>query len=206
MPGRSHGEQRRQRILGAATDLASAEGLDRLSIARLASETGMSKSGVFAHFGSKQRLQAASIEAAAREFEVAVLERTADAEPGLDRLRALIEAWIQHVEDTPRRGGCFFFATSSEFSSRPGPLRDQLADKTGAWLRQLEREARTAVRTREIAADPELLVFRLHAYVQEANWMRQLFDRQAAFGHARRAVAATLDEAITHGAPSEEPT
>ena len=85
MPGRSHGDRRREQILGAARDLASAEGLAGLSIAQLASETGMSKSGVFAHFGSKQELQRASIEAAAADFERSVLTETEDAEPGQDR-------------------------------------------------------------------------------------------------------------------------
>jgi AcrR family transcriptional regulator len=195
MPGRTHGEQRRAQILAAATDLAAAEGLAGLSIAQLAAATSMSKSGVFAHFRSKEELQCASIRAAAAEFERAVIHATEDAEPGRARLEALVEAWILHVEETPLRGGCFFFAASSEFSSQPGPVRSALIECTGAWLRALEREARIAVRTVELAADPALLTFRLHAYVQEANWLRQLHDDAGAFERARRAAAATIEAA-----------
>jgi AcrR family transcriptional regulator len=192
MPSASHGARRRERILDTATDLATAEGLAGLSIGRLAGEAGLSKSGVFAHFGSKETLQEAAIAAAVAEFERAVLQPTEEAEPGLERLEALLEAWIRHVEGTPRRGGCFFFATSTEFASRPGPVREALAGCTGRWLRALEREARTAVRTGELSGDPALLAFRLHAYVQEANWIRQLHDDPLAFAKARAAAADAI--------------
>ena len=192
MPSARHGDRRREQILEVATDLASAEGLDGLSVGRLAGEAGLSKSGLFAHFGSKEELQLAAIGAAVAGFERAVLIPTAEAEPGLERLQALLEAWIVHVEQTPRRGGCFFFATSSEFASRAGAARDSLAACTGKWLRALEREIRTAVRTGELDADPPLLAFRLHAYVQEANWLRQLHDDPQAFELARSAMATAI--------------
>lgn len=192
-PG-SHGERRRRAILDSALDVASAEGLDGLSIGRLAAETGLSKSGLFAHFGSKERLQLAAIDAAAAEFERAVARPPLEAEGGIERLRAMLEAWIGYVEETRFRGGCFFFATSAEYGSRPGPVRERLAEVTGAWLRALEREARTARRLGELPprADPRTLAFRLHAYVQEANWTRELFDDDDAFDRARAAIAELL--------------
>jgi AcrR family transcriptional regulator len=204
MPSRTRGRRRRDQILGRAQDLASSEGLAGLSIARLASAAGMSKSGVFAHFGSKQALQQAAIDAAAGDFEQAVLRPTEDVEPGRARLVALVEAWIRHVEATPLRGGCFFFATSAEFSSREGPVRATLARRTAAWLRVLEREARTAVRTGELDVDPALLTFRLHAYVQEANWMRQLHGDERAFAHARRAAADAIQAAARSSIPPNQ--
>jgi AcrR family transcriptional regulator len=206
MPRHRHGHRRREQILGAARDLASAEGLEGLSIARLATETGMSKSGVFAHFGSKEALQQAAIDAAAADFEHAVLRPTEQIEPGRARLEALIEAWIRHVEQTPLRGGCFFFATSSEFASRSGAVRATLAERTATWLRLLEREARTAVRTGELDVDPALLSFRLHAYVQEANWMRQLHDDERAFEHARHAAAEAIEAAARPRVRATPPT
>ena len=146
---------------------------------------------MFAHFGSKEELQLAAIEAATREFEQCGSRRPPKMhEPGLERLRALVEAWIRHVETTPRRGGCFFFAVSAEFASQPGPVRDRLAERTRAWLRVLEREARTAVRTGEISGDASALAFRLHAYVQEANWMRRAARRRPRLRASARFRAA----------------
>ncbi len=198
-----HGERRRREILDAAIDLGSAEGLAGLSIGRLAGATGMSKSGLFAHFGSKAELQLAAIDAAVERFEQDVLSPTLEVDPGLARLRGMLERWIAHVEGSDYRGGCFFYATSSEFGSQPGPVRDRLADVTGRWLRGLEREARAAVRQRELRAgtDPARLAFRLHAYVQEANWACQLLDDARAFDHARAAIEETLRDARPRKGP-----
>ena len=171
MPQPSHGERKRQQILEAAMDVATAEGLSGLSLSLLAGEIGMSKSGLFAHFGSKEALQLAAIEAAAEEFERAVLGSVGETEPGLGRLRALLGAWIDYVQGLKFRGGCFFFATSAEFGSRPGPIRERLAALNRSWLRELERQARVAVRQRELRSDsrPGELAFQLHALVQEGR-------------------------------------
>ena len=196
-PALRHGERRRREILAAAIDVSSAEGLAGLSIGRLALETGMSKSGLFAHFGSKQALQLATVAFAAEGFERAVVAPAEEAEPGLPRLRVMLLRWSDYIESSVNRGGCFFDATSSEFSSRPGPVRDRLARLCASWLRKLEREARTALRLGELrrSADPELLAFRLHAYVEEANWTRELLGDATSFAKARRAIAETLREA-----------
>ena len=192
-----HGERKRQQILRAAMDVGSAEGLTGLSLARLADEIGMSKSGLFAHFGSKEALQLAAIEAAAAEFESAVLGSVGETEPGLARLRALLGAWIDYVQALEFRGGCFFFATSAEFGSRPGTIRERLAALNRSWLGELERQARVAVRQRELRSDarPGELAFQLHALVQEANWAQQLLDDGAAFAKAQGAIERTLRDA-----------
>lgn len=201
-PRLSHGERKRREILEVAVDVSSAEGLDGLSIGHLADEIGMSKSGLFAHFGSKEELQLATIELASGGFEGEVLSATQDAEPGLARLRALIEAWIAYVDGIPFRGGCFFAATSTEFGSRPGLVRDLLAARTQLWIRTLEREARTAARLGELRreVDPAQLAFELHAFVQEANWVRELLGDARAFDRARAAVETTLRRSIRAGA------
>ena len=197
MTAPSHGERIRRRILTAAMDVGSAEGLAGLSLGRLADEIGMSKSGLFAHFGSKEALQLAAIDAAAGEFEAAVLGAAGETEPGLERLRALLGAWIDYVAGLEFRGGCFFFATSAEFGSRPGPVRERLAALNRTWLRELERQARVAVRQRELRSDvpPDQLAFELHALVQEANWAQQLLDDSAAFAKARGAIERALRNA-----------
>jgi AcrR family transcriptional regulator len=160
-----HGDRRRHQILAVAIDVASAEGLEGLSIARLATEVGMSKSGLFAHFGSKQDLQLATLREAAGAFQRKVLAPTLALEPGVARLRTLVGAWVRYVEQSEYRGGCFFAAASSEFTGRAGPVRELLAELTGGWVAALEREARTAQRLRELPADldPSALAFRLHA-------------------------------------------
>lgn len=193
----THGERKRREILASAVDLSSAEGLSGLSIGRLADALGMSKSGLFAHFGSKEELQLATVRFAQDGYESNVLAPAEDAEPGLPRLRALMECWVRYIDNTSNRGGCFFDAASSEFSSRPGAVRDLLAKLSRAWLRRLEEQAGLAVRLGELApdTDPDLLAFRLHAYVGEANWARELFEDTNSFAKARAAIDATLASA-----------
>ncbi|NNL67934.1 MAG: TetR/AcrR family transcriptional regulator [Myxococcales bacterium] len=191
-PGR-HGDRRRREILAAAADVATAEGLDGLSIGRLAREVGLSKSGVAAHFGSKQDLQLHAVARAAEGYEREVMAR--DAEPGAARVEALMTAWIDFIEAVPYRGGCFFAATGAEFGARPGPVRDAVAERTAAWIRLLEREIRTAVGLGEFrsSCDPRLLGFQLHALVQEANLRRSLLDDAGAFDDARALLGGVLD-------------
>ena len=114
----------------------------------------------------------------------------------------LVGTSVAYVEGSRFRGGCFFFATSSEFGSRDGPVRDALARATRSWIDLLAREVRVARRQRELRSqvDPEQLVFELHAFVQEANWARELFGDERAFRRARTAHAARLERAVT--APS----
>src|SRR5947207_9101793 len=111
---RSDGERTRGAILDAAAKLATVEGLGGLSMSRLADEVGMSKSGLFAHFGSKEELQLATVEAAVGVFDRNVIEVAASAPPGLARLRATVDAYLRYVETDVFPGGCFFAATLTE--------------------------------------------------------------------------------------------
>ena len=134
----------RAAILECAVHLASAGGLEGLTIGRLAAKLGMSKSGLFRHFGSKRELQLATIEEAARRFVAAVIEPTLAEQEGEARLRALCDRYVAHLEGQVFSGGCFWAATQAEFDDRPGPVRDAIAASVEAWTAELARQARRA--------------------------------------------------------------
>jgi len=183
------GAQTRAAILDRAIDLASVEGLEGLTIGRLAAELEMSKSGLFAHFGSKQELQLATVEAAARRFRDAVVGPALAAPEGTPRLRAMAETYIDHIDRSAYAGGCFWGATSAEYDDRPGPVRDAIAAALDAWLAELERQARIAG-----VEDPAGLAFELYAVVIGANSRYRLSGDRAAFAHARTIVARLLGD------------
>ena len=185
----------RQEILALAADLASAEGLEGLTIGRLAAELRMSKTGIFAHFGSKEELQLATVNRAKEVFLDRVV-KPAQAKPrGLQRLQAMLSSWLEYVERSVFRGGCFFAAASLEFDSRPGRVRDHIAALTKAWRDAQRNEIAHAKARKEIGGDtvPAQLAFELHAYVQEANWAYKLYGDRSAFSLARRAITDRVD-------------
>jgi len=181
----------RGEILRVAVDIASAEGLEGLSIGRLADELDMSKTGIFSHFGSKEQLQLATVETAKEIFLEQVVQPSLKSPRGVRRLRAMLENWLGYVERIVFRGGCFFAAASAEFDSRPGAVRDKIAELTKAWMAALQEEIAFAQSQKEICASvrPGQLAFELHAYVQEANWAFKLFNDKSAFPLARRTIA-----------------
>jgi AcrR family transcriptional regulator len=190
----------RQEILRTSMDIASAEGLEGLSIGRLATELQMSKTGIFAHFGSKEQLQLATVDAAKQVFLEQVVQSSLTHSRGIPRLRAMLENWIGYVERIVFRGGCFFAAASAEFDSRPGAVRDEIASLTKAWLIALQDEIAFARSAKQVKADvdPVQVAFELHAYVQEANWAFKLFKDKSAFSRARQAIAGCI------GSPSRK--
>jgi AcrR family transcriptional regulator len=177
-----------------AADIASAEGLEGLSIGRLAAELKMSKTGIFAHFGAKEELQLATVNFAKEVFLERVVKPALGEPPGLKRLRTMLSSWLNYVEQNVFRGGCFFAAVSLEFDSRPGRVRNNVAALTKAWMDALRNEIARAKGQREMALRtvPAQLAFELHAYVQEANWAYQLFGDKKAFSRARAAIADRL--------------
>jgi AcrR family transcriptional regulator len=183
------GAATRAAILDRALDLASREGLEGLTIGRLATELEMSKSGLFGHFGSKQELQLATVDAAAARFREAVLDPAAAAEEGAPRLRAMVAAYLAHVGSDAYSGGCFWAATSTEFDDRPGPVRDAIAGALDAWLGELERQARLAG-----VVDPERLGFELYALVMGANSRFRLSGDRRVFDYTRQSVERLLSE------------
>jgi AcrR family transcriptional regulator len=179
----------RASILDRAVDLASVEGLDGLTIGHLAADLKMSKSGLFAHFGSKQELQLAVIGAAAQHFRTAVIEPAQGAPEGTGRLRAMADAYLAYLASDPYPGGCFWAAASAEYDDRPGPVRDAIAAALDSWLAQLERQARAAG-----SPDPAGLAFELYAVVMGANSRYRLSGDRQVFEQARSIVDRLLAE------------
>jgi AcrR family transcriptional regulator len=153
----SHGAKTRAAILQTAADLASVDGLDGLSIGRLATELAMSKSGLFAHFGSKEDLQLATIEEARQRYTREVITPAQAAGSGIRRLYALCEAFLSYLERAVFPGGCFFASAMAEFDGKPpGPVRDRIADCQNQWMNTLERAARDAQERSELRTGSDL--------------------------------------------------
>ena len=191
---RSDGLRSREAILREAARLATVEGIEGLSIARLADAVGMSKSGLFAHFGSKEELQLATIEAASQVFAEQVVAPAAAAPTAIERLRGYCELFLRHVESRTFPGGCFFASVAAEVDTRPGPVRDRAIELLDAWLQGLAAAARDAQAEGAIAAaeDPEQLAFELDAFLLMANLRYVAAHSAAPMEQARRALARRL--------------
>jgi len=192
---RERGRRTRESILATAVDLASVEGLEGLTIGRLATELGMSKSGLFAHFGSKEELQLATIEAAREIFVRTVVQPALAADRGLPRLAALLEAKLEYLRDGVFRGGCFFDAARMEYDGRrPGPVRDAILEQFADWSKLVADCVRAAQREGHLdpGADAEQIAFELDAIPTAANMRYQIDRDAAAFDLARRAIESRL--------------
>jgi AcrR family transcriptional regulator len=201
---RAQGERTRQAILETAVDVASVEGLEGLSIGRLASALSMSKSGLFAHFGSKEELQLAAIDAARAIFIREVIRPALEAAQGMPRLWKLCDDWLSYVQGGVFRGGCFFAAASAEFDSRPGPVRDRIADIMKEWLATLRRAVVGAQGEGHLKKDLDAiqLAFEFNALGLGANWAFQLHGDAQAFARARAAILERLRRHATRGGSS----
>ncbi|QKV97478.1 TetR/AcrR family transcriptional regulator [Streptomyces sp. NA02950] len=186
------GARARRRIARHAVDIASLEGLDGLSIGRLAADLGLSKSGIQTLFKTKENVQLAAAESAREAFVEAVIRPAQVAPPGAARLRALTERWISYAETPLFAGGCFWAANLPGFDSRPGRIRDVLLLHRRTWLALLSGELRHAVDTAEIAElDPELTAFQVDAVLTAVNTALRLGDPDAV-SKARRVVDGFL--------------
>jgi AcrR family transcriptional regulator len=184
----------RNAILDRAADVASVEGLEGLTIGRLATDLRLSKSGLFRHFGSKQELQLATVERARQVLRREVMVVAAEAEPGLARLRALIEGYLDYLQREVFPGGCFLSAAAAEFDGRPGAVRDAIAQASREWVSELEKQAKLARKLGELPADTDAaqLVFELNALATAANASYQLHRDRRAFRRARTAITQRL--------------
>ena len=194
------GDRTRRAILTTAVNVASVEGLEGLSIGRLATELDMSKSGLFAHFGSKEELQISTVRAAAAIFVHRVIRDAEERfEPGIARLRAVLDSWLGYMERGTFAGGCFFAAATVEMDGRPGPVRDAVAAQMTSWVELLRDYSRTAIERGELVADadPEQLAFELDALGTAVNSGWQLHDNAAVFERGRRAIARRLEADAT---------
>lgn len=187
------GDRTRRVVLGKAVDVASVDGLDGLSIGRLASELDISKSGLIAHFGSKEELQLATIRAARAIFATTVVEPAMQLPPGLARVRALLDGWLEYSSDRRFPGGCFFGRASHEYAGRPGAVRDALVRVDEEWLGLIAQSVAEAQGVGEVDAgvDPAQLAFDLTAFLDAAN-LRSLLGDEGAYDRAHRAMQDRL--------------
>jgi AcrR family transcriptional regulator len=196
---RSDGERSRSAILDAAARLATVEGMEGLSIARLAEAVGMSKSGLFAHFGSKEELQLATVEAASALFAEQVTEPASEPATALERLRRLVDGYLRYLEVETFPGGCFFAAALAEMDTQPGPVRDRLVAFLGDWLARIETAVREAQAEGAIdpAEDAAQLTFEIEAALLLANAQYVVVRAQEPIERARRAIERRLSAAAT---------
>ena len=193
------GNRTRQLVLARTVQIASVEGLEGLSLGRLASELELSKSGVFALFGSKEELQLATVRAAIKIYAEHVVGPTLDVPPGLDRLRQLCDNWIAYSQQRVFPGGCFFYSVTAEFDARPGPVRDTLARARSSWLDFVERTIEEARAAGEVAPDTDVpqLAFELVAFLETANAESVLRDDPSSYAKAAKAIHSRLRWAAT---------
>jgi AcrR family transcriptional regulator len=188
------GEVTRAAILDHAVAVAGVYGLEGLSIGRLAGLTGLSKSGLFGHFGSKEALQRAVLECVVEDFTTAVIGPALREPTGRSRLDALFEGWLSWAATDDKSGGCPLLAASIELDDQPGDLRDYLAAQQRAWFDCVARMANKAVAESEFRADldPEQLAFEFHSIGLGFNFAHRLLDDP----NARRRARAAFDQLI----------
>ena len=184
----------RQAIVSETVAEASREGLESVTIGRLAEGLGMSKAGVIGHFGNKQGLQLAALAAAIEVFRREIWEPAAEQPPGLPRLAAIVDGWLSYLERDVFPGGCFVTAASCEFDGRPGPVREALDDALSGWLGALEREVRAAIDAGELPpdTDPAQVAFELNSVAMGVNQALQLRGDPNAVRRGRRAMRRAL--------------
>ncbi len=191
---RQDGARSQAAILAAAVDLASVHGLEGLTIGALAARTGMSKSGLFAHFGTKEALQLRTIAAARAVFDREILRRGPDAPPGIARLVTLSEAYLSSVERRVFPGGCFFAAAAAELDSRPGAARSAVLRLVRRCLALLARAVRDAQRLGELGprTDAVQVAFEVGALLAGANAWFLMTGEADALARARRGIESVL--------------
>ena len=191
---RADGERTRSAILRTAASLATVDGLEGLSIGNLAAATGISKSGLYAHFGSKQKLQLATVDEAERILTAEVIQPALEASPGLAQLAAVCEAFFSYLQRRVFPGGCFFAATALEMGTHPGPVKERVAAIQAGFVELLRDFAATALEQHELPAgeDPDRLAFELHAMLLAADTRFVLHDDPAVLDLARQVVRRRL--------------
>ena len=190
------GEATRAQIIAAAVEQASRGGFESLTIGTLAEKTGLSKSGLFAHFGSKTDLQIAALDEAARRFTETVFLPALKAPRGVKRLRSLFENWLEWTQRVNLPGGCPIDAASREYDHRPGPMRDAVIDRQKLLSRELAKAVQMAVETGELqpATDPRQVVFEFFSLVLGFYRAEFIVGKEQAMKHARVAFDHLIDQ------------
>jgi AcrR family transcriptional regulator len=193
-PRRSKGQSSRATILLTAAKLATTKGLSSLSLGDLAAEVGMSKSGLYAHFKSKEELELATIETAAAIFESEVLQSAMGAQAGTERLKALAHSFLSHLERKVFPGGCFFASVAAELDTRPGPARDRVVEVLGTWLALLRQCILEAQDLGEIDPHVEVaqVVFEIESMLLAANFLFVMMNDPIHLTQGRRGMENVL--------------
>jgi AcrR family transcriptional regulator len=188
------GAATKDRIVERALRAASVDGLEGISLGRLASDVGMSKSGLFAHFASKEALQLEVLAAASEKFMEIVVRPAFQAPRGEPRVRAMFEHWLKWERNESLPGGCVFMHAIAELDDRPGPARDALVDWQQQWLDALAKAARIAVNEGHFRTglDAELFAFQQYGLVMAYYHARRLFQDPRAEAHVRGAFDALV--------------
>jgi AcrR family transcriptional regulator len=197
---RSDGIKSRELILNAAARLATIEGLEGISIGRLAEHIGMSKSGLYAHFGSKEELQLATIDKAEEIFDIEVVQPSMSEDP-LQMLENLCDNFLSHLERQTFPGGCFLAYTSAEFGPKPGPVHERVQKTVTDWGTLLVELIQTAQAAGliEKERDAEQLAFELDGFLLIANFAFILYRTSDYLERGRRAFKERLDAVKTAG-------
>ncbi len=195
------GQQTRAAILDSALSLASQMGLEGLSIGALAEVAHMSKSGVFAHFGSREELQIAVIREYHRRFEEEVFFPAMRETRGVSRLRALFERWLRRVS-VEVDSGCIYISGAVEFDDRPGPVRDALVSMVRSWHDALERAIRIAIDDGQLKADTDAqqMLFEMHGLILALHHDARLMRTPGALQRARLAFERVVNQYLVDGA------
>jgi AcrR family transcriptional regulator len=192
----------KRRILEHAAAVASTEGLERATVGRLADDLGMSKAGLYGHFGSKEQLQLDTIAFGREVFQERVVAPANRAPAGLPRLWALCTTYLSYVDAAVFPGGDLFVTVANEFDTRTGVIHDEIAEVIGGWMRTLENLVEEAVAVGHLGdCDAEQVAFEIEALLVAGNHMRHLDDDRRALGRARAGIARRLDELRTSTAP-----
>ncbi|MFT2017096.1 TetR/AcrR family transcriptional regulator [Streptomyces sp. 796.1] len=195
----ARGNQTRQLILKRTVEIASVEGLEGLSLGRLASELKLSKSGVFALFGSKEDLQLATVRAAIKVFLEHVVQPARDLPPGVERLWRVCTGWLTYSRERVFPGGCFFYSVSAEYDAREGKVHDTLAAARVNWISYLEQTVRDAQKAGQIAPDADVpqLIFEIVAMLEMSNAESVLHNEVTAYDMAAKAIVSRLRDVVT---------
>jgi AcrR family transcriptional regulator len=193
---RSDGERSRQAILKGATELATIDGLEGISIGRLAQHIGMSKSGLYAHFGSKEELQLATIDEAQAIYEREVVAPTLEQPEGIARVLGLADAYLSYLQRHVFPGGCFFASANSELDTHEGQVQDKLRGLMAEGLEALAEMIRDAQARGELDpdADADQLAFEIDALLEGANAHFVMFGSEEPLERARRAIRSRLGQ------------
>ena len=199
MPPARNAAATQERLLACARRRFLQESYDNVGLREIAGDAGVDVALIARYFGSKEELQLATIETALAIFSAQVIQPAQSTPPGLARLRALCDAWLSHVESEIFRGGCFMAAVTAEFDSRPGAVRDRIAELMNQWFEILGQFIREAQELGELDShvDTAQLAFEIHALMWGANWMLQLHGDRQAITRAKTAIYHRLQSVTT---------